>query len=411
MKRIIVLRVLVAALFLAVLPLRSLAQVSFDVGISVGEPPPPIPVYDQPVVPGPGYVWMPGYWAWGPGGYYWVPGTWVLAPDPGLYWTPGYWAWNGDAYAWDPGYWAAAVGYYGGVDYGGGYYGNGYVGGRWVRNVFEYNTYVTPVPAGFAYAYSDPHVRVIRGGGPRVSYVGGRGGLRTRPTGAQLAIARGRHFGMTSLQRQHVQVAAGDRNLLANVNHGRPGNAAVSRPYSSFRQPSGFSPLTARDRSLAQAHGAVRHGATPQRAAAARGHAAPAGRTAAAAQHRAAPAARAASARTHAAPQHAAYQHRAAAPVHHAAYSTEHRASIQHAYSAPRSAPAARSYSAPRAAPAQHAYSMPHSAPMQHAAYGGGGGRPAMSRPAAAPRAMPAGGRGGGGPAPHPGGGGDEHRH
>ena len=40
--------------------------------------PPPLPVYLQPPVPGPGYLWSPGYWNWDPAfGYYWVPGTWV----------------------------------------------------------------------------------------------------------------------------------------------------------------------------------------------------------------------------------------------------------------------------------------------------------------------------------------------
>ena len=29
-------------------------------------------------LPGPGYIWTPGYWAYDPAdGYYWVPGTWV----------------------------------------------------------------------------------------------------------------------------------------------------------------------------------------------------------------------------------------------------------------------------------------------------------------------------------------------
>ena len=31
--------------------------------------------------PGSGYLWTPGYWAYGPEGYFWVPGTWVQPPD------------------------------------------------------------------------------------------------------------------------------------------------------------------------------------------------------------------------------------------------------------------------------------------------------------------------------------------
>ena len=51
-----------------------------EVFVSVTFAPPPLPVYAQPMIPGPGYIWTPGYWAWGGDGYYWVPGTWVLAP-------------------------------------------------------------------------------------------------------------------------------------------------------------------------------------------------------------------------------------------------------------------------------------------------------------------------------------------
>jgi hypothetical protein len=60
--------------------------------IQAGEPPPPLPIYDQPPMPAPGYYWTPGYWAWNNYDYYWVPGVWVEPPQPGLLWTPGFWA-------------------------------------------------------------------------------------------------------------------------------------------------------------------------------------------------------------------------------------------------------------------------------------------------------------------------------
>ena len=65
--------------------------------LSVGIAPPALPVYTQPVIPGPGYIWTPGCWSWNANisEYYWVPGAWVLAPRPGLLWTPGYWGWSG----------------------------------------------------------------------------------------------------------------------------------------------------------------------------------------------------------------------------------------------------------------------------------------------------------------------------
>ena len=36
------------------------------VGVSVGLAPPPLPIYVQPVCPGPDLIWTPGYWAYDP---------------------------------------------------------------------------------------------------------------------------------------------------------------------------------------------------------------------------------------------------------------------------------------------------------------------------------------------------------
>src|SRR5882757_7818211 len=105
----------------------SFAQLSINIRIG----PPILPVYAQPICPGDGYIWTPGYWAYGPEGYYWIPGTWVVAPTPGLLWTPGYWGWGEGVYVWHAGYWGPHVGFYGGVNYGFGYFGTGYGGGYW----------------------------------------------------------------------------------------------------------------------------------------------------------------------------------------------------------------------------------------------------------------------------------------
>ena len=92
----------------ALLVLVLLASVSSLAGvfISVSFGPPALPVYEQPPCPSAGYIWVPGYWAYGPEGYFWVPGTWALAPEPGLLWTPGYWGWGNGVYLWHAGYWA-----------------------------------------------------------------------------------------------------------------------------------------------------------------------------------------------------------------------------------------------------------------------------------------------------------------
>jgi len=80
---------ILAAVVLVASPASS-AQVLVSVTIA----PPALPVYEQPFCPEEGYIWTPGYWAYGPDGYYWVPGTWVPAPEPGLLWTPGFWGWG-----------------------------------------------------------------------------------------------------------------------------------------------------------------------------------------------------------------------------------------------------------------------------------------------------------------------------
>ena len=44
------------------------------------------------VAPGPGYVWIRGFYRWGGGAYYWVPGRWAYPPYPRAVWVPGRWA-------------------------------------------------------------------------------------------------------------------------------------------------------------------------------------------------------------------------------------------------------------------------------------------------------------------------------
>jgi len=107
--------------------------------VSVGIAPPLIPVYAQPIAPGYGYIWTPGYWAYGDDGYYWIDGAWVYPPYVGALWTPGYWGWGGGVYFWNAGYWGRHIGYYGGINYGFGYFGTGFWGGYWNGGHFFYN--------------------------------------------------------------------------------------------------------------------------------------------------------------------------------------------------------------------------------------------------------------------------------
>src|SRR3984885_4042048 len=197
------------------------------VGISVRIGPPPLPVYAQPICPGPGYFWTPGYWAWNDDdGYYWVPGTWVVAPV-GMLWTPGYWGWGGGLYAWHAGYWGPHIGFYGGINYGFGYTGVGFVGGGWGGGGFFYNPAVTNVSVtSVTHVYSRSVVVNTR----TVSYNGGAGGLEARPTPQEEEAAHERHIAPLAEQAQHERIAGQNRENFASENHGRPAIAATARP-------------------------------------------------------------------------------------------------------------------------------------------------------------------------------------
>jgi hypothetical protein len=191
--------------------------------------PPELPVYEQPPIPAPGYIWTPGFWAYGPDGYYWVPGTWVEPPDVGLLWTPGYWGWQDGTYSWNAGYWGPHIGFYGGVDYGFGYGGSGYEGGYWNNGVFAYNRTVNNF-GGVTITNVYNKTVIVNANASRASFNGGAGGTTARPTAEEQTFAHERHLPPTPGQVQHEKTASTDKSLLASVNHGRPAIAATSKP-------------------------------------------------------------------------------------------------------------------------------------------------------------------------------------
>ena len=210
------------------MPASSVAQVA--VGISVGFAPPDLPVYEQPICPGEGYIWTPGYWAWDDedGDYYWVPGTWVMAPEVGFLWTPGYWGWGGSGFVFNEGFWGPVVGFYGGINYGYGYFGRGYEGGRWDGGHFFYNRSVNNV--NVTVIHNVYNTTINQRSVTRVSYNGGRGGINERPRPEEERAAHERHIPPVSDQRQHVQAARSNRQLRASENHGKPPIAATPKP-------------------------------------------------------------------------------------------------------------------------------------------------------------------------------------
>jgi WXXGXW repeat (2 copies) len=216
------------ALTVALLLTSRASQAAVGIGISINIAPPELPVYEQPAVPGPGYIWTPGYWAWGEGDYYWVPGTWVEAPQPGYLWTPGYWGWNDGLYVWNGGYWGPHIGFYGGVNYGYGYIGHGYEGGYWDHGDFRYNRAYNNI-------HDDVHITnvynktvVIENPDSHVSFNGGHGGVQARPEANELAAEHEPHLTPVSAQVQHEQSARSNPALRASQNHGQPPIAATA---------------------------------------------------------------------------------------------------------------------------------------------------------------------------------------
>jgi len=224
MRSLRILALLPALLLCAVPTLTVAADVSFSVSIA----PPELPVYEQPPLPEPGYLWSPGYWAWDGMDYYWVPGTWVLPPASDMLWTPGYWGWRDGFYGWSPGYWGPEVGYYGGVNYGYGYTGVGYQGGYWHGGAFFYNRSVANFGrVNIVNVYSAPieiHER------SRISFNGGQGGLHWRPSPAERTAMTEHHRDATPMQRQHEQRAETLPALHASQNGGRPQILTTQRP-------------------------------------------------------------------------------------------------------------------------------------------------------------------------------------
>ena len=211
---------------IAAIPVPAQAGVFVSVNIA----PPILPVYAQPIIPGPGYLWTPGYWDWSGGGYYWVPGTWVLPPYTGALWTPGYWGWGNGVYVFHRGYWGQHVGFYGGINYGYGYAGRGYEGGYWRGGGFYYNTSVNHVGGNIRNVYNRTVINnttIVND--RRVSFNGGPRGTSARATTQEQGWQREQRHGPVAAQLQQRTMASRTPSLRAAANHGTPPIAATSR--------------------------------------------------------------------------------------------------------------------------------------------------------------------------------------
>ncbi len=204
---------------------HAFCQVELSITATIA--PPPLLVYDQPECPVDGYLWTPGYWAYGDDGYYWVPGVWVDPPQPYFLWTPCYWGFIGGVYAWNRGYWGPHVGFYGGVNYGYGYNGRGFGGGRWHEGHFRYNTAVMNVNRTVIHnTYIDR--TVINKRTNHTSFNGGLHGIQSRPNLREKAAMSESHTTPTHIQSSHDNTARNDKGQYATTNQGRPATVTMN---------------------------------------------------------------------------------------------------------------------------------------------------------------------------------------
>lgn len=242
---------------------KTYAQVSVGIGLSVHIAPPQLPVYTQPPCPVDGYLWTPGYWAYGDGGYYWVPGAWVAPPQTGVLWTPGYWGYDGGIYVFHNGYWGHHIGFYGGVNYGGGYMGAGFVGGEWRGGAFSYNTAVVNVNRTVVH---NTYVNntVINNNNTTINRTSfnGPGGVTAQPRPEERMAMNEHHIQATPQQRSIAQVAHNDKSQYTSVNHGRPATATMNKAEANHANPVGNPAHNRPDNNVN--HPLVNHPSMPQ---------------------------------------------------------------------------------------------------------------------------------------------------
>jgi WXXGXW repeat (2 copies) len=247
-----------ATVALLMLSLSS-TPVQAGIFVSIDIAPPVLPVYVQPPLPAPGFIWTPGYWAYGDAGYFWVPGVWVQPPQAGLLWTPGYWGYAGGVYGWRAGYWGPHVGFYGGVNYGYGYGGVGFVGGEWRGGAFAYNRAVANFGEVHVTNVYENRTVVVQNtivNANHVSFNGGAG-VQAHASEMETRAAGEQHFDPRPNQIQHQNFAAQDRSQLASVNHGQPGTAAsanINSYHQVAQQHAQAQPISAVDRTTGRGY-------------------------------------------------------------------------------------------------------------------------------------------------------------
>lgn len=68
-------------------------------------PPPPLRAESYGRAPGPGFVWVGGYWGWRGNHYVWVSGGWRRPPHRRAVWVAPYWEHDRGRYRLREGHW------------------------------------------------------------------------------------------------------------------------------------------------------------------------------------------------------------------------------------------------------------------------------------------------------------------
>ena len=199
------------------------------IGVSINVAPPELPVYEQPPIPGPGYLWTPGYWAWGDEWLLLGAGHLGRAAAAGLSLDAGLLGLGRRRLLWHAGYWGPHVGFYGGVNYGFGYGGHGYRGRLLARRRRSTTTAASTIIPGTCTSPTSTTNRDRRHGN-RVSFNGGNGGVRPRRrrrhSWRQSTSIISRPCGASCTRSSW---RARNRQLHATINHGASGRSPRPR--------------------------------------------------------------------------------------------------------------------------------------------------------------------------------------
>ena len=97
-------RVILAGALLASSMLTACAPSGY-VAYRVSAPPPPLAVGAVGYAPGPGFVWVDGFWDLHGSRWVWVSGRWRRPPRHGGVWVRSYWEPRGRSWHFHRGYW------------------------------------------------------------------------------------------------------------------------------------------------------------------------------------------------------------------------------------------------------------------------------------------------------------------